>query len=55
MKYLAIFCPSQFQDPQGGPCSPKMGPEMGGQCGLKKICPKMGPIIRGQCKTKTSN
>jgi len=35
IKYLAIFCPSQFQDPQGGPC----GPKMEGQCRLKKSIP----------------
>jgi len=23
MNYLAIFCTSQYQVPQGGPCSPK--------------------------------
>jgi len=25
MKYFTIFCPSQFQDPQGGPRSPIVG------------------------------
>jgi len=27
IKYLAIFCPSQFQEPQGEPYGPKMGVE----------------------------
>jgi len=27
IKYLAIFCPSQFQDPQGEPRSPIVGVE----------------------------
>jgi len=28
MNYFAISCPSQFQDPQVGPCRPKMGPRI---------------------------
>jgi len=35
-KYLAIFCPLQFQS---GPCSPKIGLIMGGQFELKKPFP----------------
>jgi len=32
MKYLAIFCSAQFQDPQGGPCHLIVR----GEAGLKK-------------------
>jgi len=35
MKYLLIFCPSQFQDPQGEPCYPIVG----GEARLKKNIP----------------
>jgi len=34
IKYLANFCPSQFHDPQGIPCYPKVKGEGGGR--LKK-------------------